>query len=604
MIHKDILILRQTPFFRHLMDEELSVLLTIANPLVIPRGGIVNCDSHSLYIVKKGVFEIQKPAGSIYLAPSSFFGELPFCEKGSGIVRALTDSTVYELKDKDLYQFMGNNFKALRGYLRVADFYRFTLSDAGKNLNRNKTQVITVFSTEKHSGKTTIALTTACLSSFNKKTILLDASYDGISVFDMCGKQLLPPLSQKSPDEVTGQRFIEQRIEKVSETMDILNVAFGSKVKINPDIINPLLFYLSFEYSYIVIDCSNIDVPLRDTILRNTDILIEIINNKSISKLQGIHDSLLTQGQQVIHVVNRHFEKTTKIDVPHKDFDTIPVQPDETVFQGILRTKLQHDHLFREILSDRKALVLASGMYETLFYAGVFETLRDSDNTPDIIYTTGIPYALLIAFLHSNSLKEYKKLLLSYFSDDKLHSMLDVSFPDKYLFKNDPLKSFSSSVCGNQRLEYYNIIPYTMLVSDNSARVFSTGDMRDIVAASIAFLPMFEGVNINKEEYYASYPLYPTVPETLLRTHIQQISYISTNTAFNPISLKSKVFGIFRKFVDFLPYYYLYACDNEHVCDKEVSLQIPEVRSIDDLIGKSFDNKESFDTIMTKIAGG
>ncbi len=93
---------------------------------------------------------------------------------------------------------MGSNFKALRGYLRIADFYRFYLTDAGKKLNRNKTQIITVFSTEKHCGKTTLAVTAATLSSFNKKTILIDASYDGISVFDMCGKQLLPPLSQKA----------------------------------------------------------------------------------------------------------------------------------------------------------------------------------------------------------------------------------------------------------------------------------------------------------------------------------------------------------------------------------------------------------------------
>ncbi len=604
MINKDIRIIRQTPFFKHLIDEELSALLNIARPINIPKGGIVHCDSHSLYIVKKGIFEIQKHAESIYLSPSSFFGELPFCEKGSGIVRAVSDAVVYELKDTDLYQFMGSNFKALRGYLRVADFYGFSLSDAGKKLNKNKTQIITVFSTERHCGKTTVALTAATLLSFNKKTILLDASYDGISVFDMCGKQLLPPLSQKSPDEVTGQKFIEQRIEKVSETMDILNVAFGSKVRINPDIINPLLFYLSFEYSYIVVDCSNIDVPLRDTILYNTDIVIELINNKSIPKMRVLNDSLLTQGQQIIHIVNRHFEKAVKIDNPHEDFDTISIQSDETVFQAVLRTKLQHDRIFHKILSDRKALVLASGMYETLFYAGIFEALRDSENTPDIIYTTGIPYALLIAFMHSDSLKEYKKLILSYFSDDKLHAMLDVSFPEKYLFKNDPLKNFSSSLCDSQRLEYYDILPYTMLFSNNSTRMFSTGDMRNIVAASIAFLPMFEGVSIHNQEYHASFPLYHSIPETLLRTHIQQIFYISNNMMFNPISLKSKVFGIFRKFVDFLPYCYLYACDNGAVCNKEFTLQLPDVTSLDELIEKSFDNAENFADIMKKMTGG
>lgn len=603
MVQKDILILRQIPFFKHLMEEELSSLLKIAKPLSIQKGGILNCDSHSLYIVKKGLFEIQK-YGSVYLTQSSFFGELPFCEKGSGVIRALSDSIVYELKDTDLYQFMGSNFKVLRGYLRVADFYRFPLSDAGKNLNRNKTQIITVFSTEKHCGKTTLSVATAAVASFNKKTILLDASYDGISVFDMCGKQLVPPLSQKSPDEVTGQKFIEQRIEKVSETLDILNVAYGSKVRINPDIINPLLFYLSFEYSYIIIDCSNIDISLRDTILYNTDIVIEIINNKSISKLQAINDSTLTQGQQVISIVNRHFEKTSKIEGSYKDFDTIPVQSDETTFQAILKNKLQNNPLFREILSDKKAMVLESGMYETLYYAGLYEALRDSEKAPDIIYTTGIPYALLIAFFHSESLKEYKKLLLNYFSDNKLHSMLDVSFPDKYLFKNDPLKSFASSICDSQRLENYGIIPYTMLFLNNLARMFSTGNICDIVAASIAFQPMFEGVSIQKAECYSSFPLYPTMPETLLRTHIQQISYVYINNLVNPISTKSKIFGIYRKFVDFLPYYYLHASDYGPVCNKEFSLQIPEVASIDELIERSFDDKESFDNIMIKVAGG
>ncbi len=73
---------------------------------------------------------------------------------------------------------------------------------------------------------------------------------------------------------------------------------------------------------------------------------------------------------------------------------------------------------------------------------------------------------------------------------------------------------------------------------------------------------------------------------------------------FNPLSLKSKVLGIFRKFVDFLPYYYLYACDAGAVCNKEFSLQIPEVTSINDLIEKTFANKENFDDIMIKIVGG
>lgn len=601
MIDKDFLILKQIPLFKHFTDEEILGLMKIVKPLSIAKGKILNSDSHSLYIIKNGLFEIQKQAESVYLTQSSFFGELPFCEKGRGIVQASADATVYEIKDTDLYQFLCNNYKALRGYLRIADFYKFRLSGAGRNLYRNKTQIFTVFSTQKHCGKTLLALALATSCSFYKKTILLDASYDGISVFDMCGKQLIPPISQKSPDELTGQQFIEQRIEKISESLDILNIAFGSKVKINPDIINPILFYLAYQYSYIVVDCSNVDIPLRDTIFNNSDIIIELINNKVLHTLNIINDSLLTQGQQVIHVVNRHFEKNDKINAGYYNFTTLPVQPEETVYQAILNNNLQDSELFRNILSDKKAIVFSSGIYETLFYAGMFESFRNSDNIPDIIYTAGLPYALLLAFLHSKTMKEYKKMLLNYFSDDKLHSMLEVVFPEKYLFKKDPLSAFASSLNNSERIEWHHIIPYTMLMTNNKSKIFTTGNVKELVAASLALWPLFESVNVGNQECYSSFPVYPVIPESLLRTHIQNISFVTIETISNPISLKSRVLGIFRNFVDFIPYSYLNVCDNGNVCNKKIQLPLPDVVSLEDLINTSFEQSENVGEILQKL---
>jgi len=593
MINKAILLLNQVPIFKHLMVDELSALSLLAKPHTVKKGSTFHCNAQSLYIVDKGIFGVQKSAESAYLSRTSYFGQLPFCEKGTGTVRALSDASVLELANTDLYQFICNNFKALRGYCKIVDHYRIPLSQAATTLLKNKACVFTIFSTDKHCGKTTLAISVAAACSYYKKTILLDASYDGISVFDMCGKPLIPPLSQKNPDDVTGYKFIQQRIEKISETMDIVNIAYGSKVKINPDIINPLLFYLSFEYSYIVIDCSNSDIHLRDVIMKNSDSIINVINEKSAINHQVINDTLLTQGQQVYNVVNKHFVKIQKIDKPSYVFKTIPVETNETIFQAVLKNKVYSDELFKNIASDKRAMVLSQGMYETLYYSGVLESLRE-EKLFDVVYANGRPYAVLMCYLATQTPEDYKKLLFEYFSDDTLHTFFDFTFPDKYLFKNKPLHNFASTISHIKRIEWNAILPYTQLMHNNTQRFFSTGDAEKIISANLAFSPLFEGISIHGDTYFSAFPLYPLIPESLLRTHINYIDYIAIANPYNPISVKSKIPGLYRKFVDFLPDCYLYACDNTFCCNRFISLTLPDVTSTNDLIKQSLNNADMF----------
>ena len=66
----------------------------------------------------------------------------------------------------------------------------------------------------------------------------------------------------------------------MDDGLDLVNVAFGSKVKVNPDILSPLLFMLSKEYRYIVIDCGDDDPGLRDRVIGLSDRIFTMVKNK------------------------------------------------------------------------------------------------------------------------------------------------------------------------------------------------------------------------------------------------------------------------------------------------------------------------------------
>ncbi len=106
MINKAILLLNQVPIFKHLMVDELSALSLLAKPHTVKKGSTFHCNAQSIYIVEKGVFGVQKSSESIYLSRTSYFGQLPFCEKSTGVVRALSDASVLEFANTDLYQFI------------------------------------------------------------------------------------------------------------------------------------------------------------------------------------------------------------------------------------------------------------------------------------------------------------------------------------------------------------------------------------------------------------------------------------------------------------------------------------------------------------------
>ena len=123
------------------------------------------------------------------------------------------------------------------------------------------------------------------------KTVILDLSYAGNSVFNFFEKKITAPLSHRAEDGPSFEEIIRGRIEPVDEGLDLVNVAFGSKVKVNPDILSPLLFMLSKEYRFIVIDCGDDDPGLRDRVIGLSDRVFTLVKNrKDIRSLHEVFD--------------------------------------------------------------------------------------------------------------------------------------------------------------------------------------------------------------------------------------------------------------------------------------------------------------------------
>ena len=93
---------------------------------------------------------------------------------------------------------------------------------------------------------------------------ILDLSLSGSSIFNFFEKKITSPLAHKEDDNPAVEKMIKQKIETIDENLDLINIAFGAKVKVNPDILSPILFILSKEYKYIILDITDHDKETKE----------------------------------------------------------------------------------------------------------------------------------------------------------------------------------------------------------------------------------------------------------------------------------------------------------------------------------------------------
>ncbi len=533
-------ILANIPIFRHCLDDEIRQLRAIGKPMTVRQGHQFDMKKiNSFYVVVSGIFEIESMGKTdvVYLAPGSFFGTIPFAEnRQTGRVRALVDSSVMIFSVEDLYRFFLMSYKCLRGYLKTIGRMGIEVSGIGKKYFGGSSSVITVYSRFPQSGVSFMASLLGASLKKSGRTVVLDLSSSGSSVFNFFEKKTAAPLSHRTEDSPAFEQIINERMERVDGNLDLLNVAFGSKVKVNSDILSPILFMLSKEYRYIVIDCGDDDAELRDRIFGLSDRIFTMVRNrKDIRPLHGIFDGSISEGQRVYYVMNEQYAGDVR------DFTGGLVLPRfEPAGEGGEYARLEKcaggDALFpivSLITAKRTALVLETNLLNALFYGGFLSALHKAGKTFDLMYTSAYGYIVLSLYLLSDGKSEFRKRMEHFFSEDRLNKLLDITFPTDCVFKNSAVLKLAGEMCGESRIETFQQLPVVMTGRDGTGdrRIFSTGYLRDAIAASFSLYPIFEQVEITGRPCHSGYPDYRVCVEDLFRVDVDEVTYVSVDNS-------------------------------------------------------------------------
>ncbi len=521
-------IIKQIPFFRHCTSGELQNIASRLRISHVKKNQTFDLKkTNSINIILEGIFqlEVMGKKDCIYLTSGSFFGDYPFAEvKNRGTVRAVSDAAIAHLNCDELYSHFLVNYRLLRGYIRCMESLGIELMDSGKHLFKNKTKIISVFSLNEHSGKSTIALSLAAALSKHGNTIALDLSYTGTSMFDIAGKKITAPLSQKEADFTESTSIINSRIEKGADNCDMLNIVHGSKVKADPSILSPLLLVLSKTYNHIVLDISNFDLELRNVVFEQSDFIIGVVSNKDEQEeLGNIFDVTLSDGQQVYYVTNEFYSKN--IHLPG------------TLQWGIAASTGSEDrfctlagsapeNIIEFIIKPRTAFVMGSTGPDALHYTWFLAQLKQQ-NTSHVFAASA--FGAIPVILHSlfDEAELYRQRMGD-FIEKVLPQIIEVQFPRETLFRGTKLEKYARSLCSTVRLEYMKERALFFYVQDeNSKKIFSTGKLSDMIILALADVPLFPPIKIAGNQYHNLFSRIECDTENMLRMDIEKIYRIT-----------------------------------------------------------------------------
>jgi hypothetical protein len=599
--------LASIPLFRHCTDEEIRQLQNIGKLVTVKQGHQFDMKKvNSFYVVVNGIFEIESMGKTdiVYLAPGSFFGSIPFTEnRQTGKVRALVDSTLMMLGVEEMYRFFLMSYKCLRGYLKIISRMGYEVSGIGKKYSAGASRIIMVYSSFPQSGKSFLASLLGASLKKNGKTVVLDMSFSGNSVFNFFEKKAAAPLAHRTEDSPAFERLINERMEHVSENLNLLNVTFGSKVKVDPDIVSPLLFMLSREYRYIVIDCGDDDLDLRNRLLGLSDRIFTLVKNQKETRiLYDIFDANVKEGQRVYYIINEHYAGDVK------DFSGGLVLPKFMTASGQggyerLERIADGDELspIVSLITDRRsALVFETNLLLSIFYGGFLGSLHKAGKTFDLMYTSSYGYIVLSLYLLSGGKSEFRKRMEQLFSPERLNKLLDITFPSEYVFKKDVISKLAGEICGENRLEMFREMPVAMLGRNGmeERRLFSTGYLRDMITASFCLYPIFEQVEILGGRYNSGYPDFRVRVEDLFRVDVDETVYVSVDNSMTMSYRDGKLMNFFSGYL---------SCVEERAVDDKVSdlsdvSMVLEVSEKDIRLDRIYDSSlEIADKLLKKL---
>lgn len=571
-------ILRNIPLFRSLTDSEIDILRTAGKYELIAKGKKIDLKKvKSFGIVISGMFDISRTNGDyFYLAPGSFFGDIPFINnRHQGVLRAVSDSEIIRIDPADIYRLLLSSFRGMRGFIKNLRKMGMEISEMGKETGSG-TRIITVYSRSRDSGKSIFSSILGLVLSGHGDTLLLDASYDGNSLFSIFEKELIQALSQKPDGLDMSDLYIEKRIIKIEEGLSLLNMASGSRVRVNPDIISPVLFLLSKKYKYIVIDLSDSDTDLRNRILSLSDVIFPIIKSiKERESLYSIFDNVLREGQRVYYTLNRYYAKEVGsfeggyvlADLEFNKKETIKTNLTDYTTKSSEQAK--ENEFINLILSKKTGLVLQTNLITSVFSAGFINSLYQSDLKIDFFYSSSWSYIITALFLMSGK-EDFEDNFIKFFSESRINGFLDITFPEEYIFKNSKIYRYMHDLAGSDRIESFKCIPVAMLMDNNrNRRICSTGYIKDLITASFLIDPVFDPLEISGSYYNSGYPLTVKAGD-ILRTDIDEVIYVSLRKDLSRLN-EVKLLKFYKSFTDNL--YFSHTAEESNCADRVIILE-------------------------------
>ncbi len=553
--------LSSIPLFRHFLDDEIARLQGIGRIASIKTGQQFDMKKvNSFNVVLSGSFEIESLGKTdvVYLAPGSFFGAVPFTDtRQAGKVRALVDSTLIMFGVEDMYRFFLMSYRCLRGYLKIIARMGLDVSEIGKDYFGGNTRIVTVYGPSPGSGKSFLASLLGAALRRSGKTLIMDLSFSGESLFNNFEKKVSAPLSHRMADGPALERMIAERMERVDDSLDLVNVAYGSRVRVNPDIISPLLFILSREYRHIVIDCGDGDEALRNRAFELSDRIFAIVKNRRDPRLAyETFDAHLKEGQRVYYVLNERFAG----DVAGFTGGLVLANHGDPVPGGQLERMMraaESDEMSRMaalVTAARSALVLETSLLPSPCYGGLLSAFRESGRSFDCYYSSSWGYIVLALFLQSGDDREFRKRLERFFLPDRMDRLLDVTFPAEHVYRNNLVVKLAAELCGANRIEMFHDLPMAMLGEGDSTtkRIFSTGYLRDLVAASFCLYPVFEPVETAGGGYHSGYSGSRVRVEEMFRIDVDTIVCAAVVNASKMNRGGDEMAGFFTRYIESL----------------------------------------------------
>ncbi len=549
-------LLRSIPFLLHLNDAEAEFFFKSGRLTSVRKGQVVDIKkTNSLNIVIDGIFEIESIANRdiVYLSSGSFFGFLPFIEnRKKGNVKALVDSQIFVVGEDDFYKLFLMSHKALRGYIKIIESLNFDISDAGGKYFDLKGKVITVYSRKSGTGKTLLSSLLG-LSLSVEKTIILDLSYNGRSLFDVFKQRMTVPLSEKDQGEKSAESLLNDRIVKVTENLHILNISFSARVKVEAAILGPLLFALSRDYKYIIADLSDSDEELRNKVFDMTDFVFALVNSKKdMEEMQPVFDEQLKEGQRVFYVRNNNFSSDKG-----PFYGGLILERCEGFYDGAEIDMLESfissgnlDKYTKAVTTDNRALVIQSARIESIILGSVFLELNRCEKVFDYIYSSSYSYFLSCLLLLYDDHDLLKDNLKKFFSPEQFNKIYEVTFPENFLFKSGKILKYAAELAGSKRVEMFNSLPLAYINSGGEQRIFSTGSLSRLMAASLISEPLFEPVVIADKNCSSGFPDEFVLPSHLHRTEVSEIFNITINNKGNLSFTDDKYSSFFVSYLE------------------------------------------------------